>query len=299
MIRYLASPDGSLEQRKYRLKLISAWGHSGAELVLQKSPPVIRMVLTVCSSLRSFRLPVKVDLTPITSPGVNLEGVIRPGEVKAFWSELRRVVRVPKLESVRFGEWHFTLKSGPGKGQALLNWFNDLVSLPEGLVADLSLLGGKVMEESLRVLLENLPAIKRVYQPKVGPIRRLVGISDLEGKTRVIAILDYFSQNALRPVHDFLFRILRQIPQDVTFSQGSFKDKVDSWGEGCTLYSLDLTAATDRFPIAVITAVLEGFFPREFVAAWQRVMVDHPFKVEGQDTTISYSVGNPMGAYSS
>lgn len=125
-----------------------------------------------------------------------------------------------------------------------------------------------------------------------------MGIADMEGKTRVIAILDYFSQNALRPLHLFLFAILRQIPQDVTFSQGSFVDKVQGWGS-VRLLSLDLTAATDRFPIHVIARVLEGFFPKEYVAAWRRVMVNHPFSMDGTADGISYAVGNPMGAYSS
>lgn len=58
------------------------------------------------------------------------------------------------------------------------------------------------------------------------PLRRVAAISDKEGKSRVIALLDYWSQTSLKPVHDFLFRILRTIPQDVTFNQGSFKEKL-------------------------------------------------------------------------
>jgi hypothetical protein len=80
-------------------------------------------------------------------------------------------------------------------------------------------------------------------------------------------MLDYFSQAALYPIHTFLFEILRQIPQDVTFSQGSFVDQVRSWGEGVRLQSLDLTAATDRFPIEVICMVLGGYFPQGWVDA--------------------------------
>lgn len=37
--------------------------------------------------------------------------------------------------------------------------------------------------------------------PKRGPIRKVTGIKDREGKTRVIAILDYWSQTALLPLH--------------------------------------------------------------------------------------------------
>lgn len=63
-------------------------------------------------------------------------------------------------------------------------------------------------------------------EPKPGPIRKITGIKDREGKTRVIAILDYWSQTALYPLHQWIFGILRKIPQDLTFCQGSFTEKV-------------------------------------------------------------------------
>lgn len=136
------------------------------------------------------------------------------------------------------------------------------------------------------------------YSSRPGEIRRLVGIPDMEGKTRVIAILDYWSQTALRPVHDLLFVVLRIIRQDMTFNQGSFLDRVKSWGPGVTLYSVDLTAATDRFPIELIGEVLEGHFGKDFVRAWMDVMVGYPF-VAPDGQRVRYSVGNPMGAMSS
>jgi hypothetical protein len=42
----------------------------------------------------------------------------------------------------------------------------------------------------------------------------------------MVAILDYWSQTALRPLHDRLFGILKTIPQDMTFSQGAFAERV-------------------------------------------------------------------------
>jgi hypothetical protein len=70
--------------------------------------------------------------------------------------------------------------------------------------------------------------------------------------------------------------------------------------KGCEIYySIDLTAATDRFPISVISSVLGGYFSKKYVAAWQRTMVGYPFKVDNSEEKISYAVGNPMGAYSS
>lgn len=118
--------------------------------------------------------------------------------------------------------------------------------------------------------------------------------SDKEGKTRVIGILDYLSQTVLKPLHLYLFRTLRKIPQDCSFNQGGFRDKIKDWD---IFYSLDLSSATDRFPIDVISYTLESHLPSSYVSAWRNIMVSIPFKVD--DLEISYSVGNPMGAYSS
>lgn len=132
-----------------------------------------------------------------------------------------------------------------------------------------------------------------------GKFRKITGISDKEGKTREIAVFDYFSQTALKPVHSFLYRVLRRLPGDMTFDQGAFKARVEGW-DNPVFYSVDLTAATDRFPIDVICQVLEGRFSKEYVSAWKDIMVGYDFDVpQRPGLKLRYAVGNPMGAYSS
>jgi hypothetical protein len=80
----------------------------------------------------------------------------------------------------------------------------------------------------------------------------------------VIAVLDYFSQSVLKPLHSWLFKILKRIPQDFTFNQGGFREYIKDWDD---FYSCDLSAATDRFPIKVISQVLLGIFPQTYVTA--------------------------------
>lgn len=126
--------------------------------------------------------------------------------------------------------------------------------------------------------------------------RKVVYFPDKEVKVRVVAILDYYSQTVLRPLHSYLFRVLKKIPQDCTFSQGGFKEHLKSWKR---YHSVDLTAATDRFPITVIQMVLESKLPTKYVNAWRDIMVKFPFKLQGSEKYISYNTGNPMGAYSS
>lgn len=138
----------------------------------------------------------------------------------------------------------------------------------------------------------------RYTEKKEGLLRKLSLIADSEGKTRTVAILDYFSQTVLRPIHFFLFDVLRKLPGDVTFDQDSFVEKVRGWGPDVVFYSVDLTKATDRFPISVISLVLAQIFGRDFVLHWERIMVGLPFRApDGSD--VKYSRGNPMGALSS
>jgi len=115
--------------------------------------------------------------------------------------------------------------------------------------------------------------------------------SDKEGKTRVIAILDYWSQCALKPIHDELNFILRRLRCDCTFDQNKFvtllKDKP-------VYYSLDLTAATDRFPITFTKKLMEVLLGAQKAQAWVDTLVGLEFN-EG----IRYAAGQPMGAYSS
>jgi len=127
-----------------------------------------------------------------------------------------------------------------------------------------------------------------------GRFRRLSSFPDKEMKVRVIGILDYWSQTVLKPVHEYMFNVLRKIPQDCTFNQGSFMTKLPTEGP---YYSIDLSAATDRFPMELICKVLEGQLPPEWVSHWKSVMVDYPFEFNGR--MVKYTTGNPMGAYSS
>lgn len=89
-------------------------------------------------------------------------------------------------------------------------------------------------------------------------IRKLVSFPDKELKQRIVAIGDYWSQTVLRPWHQYLFRVLKKIPQDCTFDQASFLKTIDFSGK---VYSVDLSSATDRFPVEISRLLLEGLLP--------------------------------------
>jgi hypothetical protein len=79
-------------------------------------------------------------------------------------------------------------------------------------------------------------------------LRKLSIVQDPEAKARIIAILDYWTQTALKPLSDAQFSILKGIKTDYTFNQGGFSGKIPNH---VTAHSLDLTACTDRLPVCI------------------------------------------------
>jgi len=127
------------------------------------------------------------------------------------------------------------------------------------------------------------------------------------GKVRVFAIVDYWSQCALKPLHDFVFGVLRSIPQDGTFDQERpVKRLLQRAPSGAVFHSFDLSAATDRCPIAIQELVVAVMFGATYAAAWVELLVGRPYFVpkqgpreQGVPRFVKYAVGQPMGAYSS
>jgi hypothetical protein len=143
-------------------------------------------------------------------------------------------------------------------------------------------------------------------KPKKGnvyAISRLAALNEAGGKVRVIGILDYFTQWALRPLHDFLFRILKIIPTDGTHSQDKCLDDFLKRVEGRTgtFYSYDISAATDTIPWQLYREILSSIFFEEYSKTVLRLMRDRLFLIPGKGKRkfTQYTKGQPMGAYAS
>lgn len=123
------------------------------------------------------------------------------------------------------------------------------------------------------------------------------------GKIRPFAIVDYWTQIVLAPLHKALMSLLTDIfsPMDATFDQGAATKSFATLG--CQdVYSFDLSKATDMIPIQAYVEILSVLVTRRMANAWVNVMVARGFLTteKGQVTgTIQYTRGQPMGAYSS
>jgi hypothetical protein len=121
------------------------------------------------------------------------------------------------------------------------------------------------------------------------------------GKVRVFAMVDPLTQWILRPLHEGLFGLLRKIPEDGTFNQLRPLDRLLK-KDSKSFFSYDLSAATDRLPIAIQETILSEFITPRGAELWKKLLVDRPYLVtdpRSVEPDVKYSVGQPMGALSS
>jgi hypothetical protein len=127
-------------------------------------------------------------------------------------------------------------------------------------------MGGLKIKEFMSTAIAQKSVLELFFPIRKGKksFRRITYFPDKEDKVRVVAIGDYFSQTVLKPLHQYLFRVLKKIPQDMTFDQGRFVEIVKDWD---IYYSVDLSSATDRFPIQFIKQIFDFHFPSAYVDA--------------------------------
>lgn len=148
-----------------------------------------------------------------------------------------------------------------------------------------------------------LPApFKFMFKFDHGFIGKLGLKQEAAGKMRVFAMVDPWTQWALFPIHDAIFKFLRTVSSvDGTFDQlGPLKAKLALF-EGKPAFSMDLSSATDRLPISLQKEILQAFmgFNLDQINAWENLLVGRTYYEPQTKSELVYSVGQPMGAYSS
>jgi hypothetical protein len=120
-------------------------------------------------------------------------------------------------------------------------------------------------------------------------------VKDVAGKSRVVGITNYWIQVSLKPLHDSILELLKKVPTDGTFGQEEVINRLSQTSKA-KFSSFDLSAATDRLPIEVQRDILSLFIGRGMAYLWSQIL-NIPF-FYGKEY-VKYSVGQPMGAYSS
>jgi hypothetical protein len=133
------------------------------------------------------------------------------------------------------------------------------------------------------------------------------------GKVRLFAMVDAWTQWALRPLHLLIFSVLRRIPSDCTFDQVGKVEAVfnrvrERGYRVAKCYSFDLSSATDRIPVLVQKLALEPLLGVHKAQAWSDILTMREYLIPGTakkfskeklPRSVRYATGQPMGALSS
>jgi hypothetical protein len=255
-----------------------------------KDPNVVVLTLSVFRSCEVFRLPISKDIESVTKPcSFDPELVDSIINFIPEWVKRFPPLKLPKMK------WHFTLKNGPN-GHALKTSDSDI----SAVMADEELF--EAIQTVQRLLKDGRPMkpLSRI-KPGNGIHSRITQFPEKSGKTRTIAIIDYYSQRCLKPLHEGLMSFLGKLVSDGTYSHSNVGNFVkQKTKEKSFIACSDLTAATDRFPAIIQKKLLfELLKDDELSEALWTLLAKRTFKLSWCDEYVTYSCGQPMGAYAS
>jgi len=304
--KYLAGEKlGSTWDLKFGIRLangLPTWIPVPARRAIRaRSHAVIRVWLSLCYVYKAIYAPGYPKLTSIsTSKWIDETGILE--EFKVFVREVYlpylKVTELPlKFDGSEVNP--LVISYGPNgpameslvadavalrttdNGREILDHINEVLALYQRL-DDFSLSTAK-FSKALRGLL-NRSYAARGEKTKAGITSRLVCLYEAAGKVRVIAMLDYFSQWALRPMHDALMSVLRKIRQDGTHDQDLAVSTFNEETRGLKgiFCSLDISSATDMIPSQFYEAILEAFgCEPEEAQGYMNLLTNRDFKTMG------------------
>ncbi|QDB74992.1 MAG: RNA-dependent RNA polymerase [Neofusicoccum parvum mitovirus 1] len=135
-------------------------------------------------------------------------------------------------------------------------------------------------------------------------IAKLSVVHDQSGKARIVGITNWWIQVILEPLHQGIMNILKRIPMDGTFDQvAPLKLLMSKVAPGQKFYSFDLSSATDRLPVQLQRDILNCLVPN-LGTLWMDLLGSLKWRWKSLNKRVPikevcYSVGQPMGAYSS
>lgn len=298
-------PEGGVEVRKDRRGLpLIVPGKLRHQIRLARdeggwiSILITRAVLTVLSFYRVLSYSTKPDLAAITSPFSGVDPLLSEGELG--------VVR-ERFGKLQLGKASLFISESAGPNGPKATWFSpiDCISFlyhPKLWLAwtNMAFRTGNIALWCwfLGIQILSLPFLPLIGVLIRGRLGSLAALREGAGKTRIVAITDWWTQILLRPLHDSIFRLLKEISQDGTRDQWK---PMEDWvipriRLGSPVFSFDLSSATDRLPLAAQKQILSRFLGKGFANAWS-ALLDRDWWFQGKP--IRYAVGQPMGAYSS
>lgn len=137
-----------------------------------------------------------------------------------------------------------------------------------------------------------------------GRLGKLSAKDEPAGKVRIFAMIDPWTQSILKPLHNVIFHLLENLPNDAMRDQQLAVQRCMEKAEAAGMsFGYDLSAATDRLPLVFQTKILNMVLPT-LGDLWGELMVNRDFDFSHKTyapkgVTVRYATGQPMGAYSS
>lgn len=277
-------------------------------LVDEGGPIGIKIVLTILNFSRAWELTIS-DWNKVDS---KIDNIIKPQKCDFhifdqylidFVKDFKLKLPLPKFNLKDIKQSLKGGPQGPASKTALMNLevytqdeINALMSLTDNFGKDFLIDSFKIASA----------LNEKSNYPLIG---RLSFVKDPEAKLRVIAISDYYTQVILKPIHRDILSLLKGINCDRTLTQKPFHKWKDN---GEHFYSLDLSAATDRFPISLQERLLSLIYNKDLSYNWRKLLSEREFGILPSDAyknkgnvlkneikTYQYACGQPMGTYSS
>lgn len=246
-----------------------------------------RFVISLFRSPEIFRVETNNDTSAITRDPTKLSDEDL-GEFKSWLKEWKGLKVLPNkpLDS----QIILSNKAGPN-GLATAMAFQDLSALK--LSPDLyNSVQSLLYKSNLNMNLSDYDTIQSEHIHS-----KIVFLSDKYGKTRIVAIGDFWSNCALSGIHHTFMYGLRRMETDCTYRQSLVPDLINNLGTN--LYSTDLTDATTLFPRKWSKVVIEVKYGSELANLWEEVISNRDFHDKKSKKTVRYKTGTPMGLLSS
>jgi len=250
-------------------------------MLINHSPSIIRWYLTLFSVYRVISVPGVLKLGTITDPlTVAVEGINRVAAevvklvpLARFDKQLLQTTETPfKVGRTGLPVWTLLESASSTSKVSWSGMLDDVQALKlhgvlETLMHFLALTGQHhtlTMLSHLNFWLDQVG--DQLHRFKEKPYHKHVGRLALKeeaaGKVRVFAMVTFWDQIALGPLHKMLFSFLRSIPNDATFDQQASVTRcmIKSSEAGCS-FGYDLSAATDRLPLSLQIAIIDRILP--------------------------------------
>jgi hypothetical protein len=294
---------------------------------------VLEVALSIFTCYRAFAVTVPFSMNTIVEPS-SVKGRSMPEqeEVRSAVENMLKKSTPHQLKLIREQlefEIYFANKSSPS-GTIAGDWVKDTYAIVKSGIwsnikqfvallnnSDAAITILEDIEKNITLSDPSETFVDKDGQAKVPRHSRIGYFAEGGGKNRVIAIVDWVTQSAMLGLHAATQSLLKLVENDGTFSHNeSFMRAVKLVLATKFGASIDLSAATDRFPVKfqqrvlyeVLVAIgIEPDRAESMSTLWRKILTDRPFFVAYRDEErklvsrddVRYAVGQPMGVLSS